>query len=127
KRIDTIGFTDILLKIAVSYPGDPVVTPLRRPAVHDLEGAAIFAVIITNYAHGMAAQPYLRLVEALRLPKFFAHHILHKALSYHHADYYRRVFRKMLFYGAYVDLVQVIAFGKPGKAVDQVLPAGLNG
>src|SRR5579863_832932 len=84
--LDAIGLPHEMSEIGIAYPGKAIVTPGRTPAVHDQEGAAIFAVVIADHALGMAAEAYHAAVFRRRYPYVLPHHVLHIGAADLHAD-----------------------------------------
>ena len=73
----------------------------------------------------MAAHSHLRLIHTLWLPKFLAHHILHKTLPHHHTNSHRCIFCQVFFYSSYTYFIYIISIGNSGKSMNYILSSFL--
>src|SRR5262249_31071309 len=100
--VNTISFSYKLLEVSVTDIRKSIITPVRSPAVHDLECTAFNTVIITNNTHSMTTKTHHAVILVSGMPYLLPHHSLHKASAHHHTDHNRGILCKVFFYGTHI-------------------------
>ena len=119
--VQTISLLGEVLKIFVTHPEDPLVTPILSPGIHDLKSAAFKIIIVANDTHRMAPKTAHIVVSLGRLPHFTADHVAHKSSAYHHPNDNRCPLSQVLFDGLNVRGLFLVAYRKAVVTFDAVL------
>src|SRR5690606_1399003 len=82
------GLAGEVVEGIIGHPGHAVLPPRRSQAVHDEETATVaeLEIVITDHAHGMAAESAHAQVALCGDPGLTPLHVLHEASAHHHAD-----------------------------------------